>query len=120
MSARELLDTLDQELNRLPDRYRAPLVLCYLEGKKPEEAAHTLGCARSTLHERLQKGRALLQKRLEGRSLVAGTATFVPDPAIGRGDCRVESGDALALAQLPVQLAEMRRRMLRSLDHAQA
>ncbi len=65
---------------------------------------------------------ALLQRRLGDAPLVEGRddLTILPDPTLGRGDCRVESGDSLALAQLPVQLAEMRRRMLRSLGHAPA
>ena len=64
----------------------------------------------------------LLRKRLDGKPLEGGhqALKFAADPSLGRGDCRVESNDALALSQLPVQLAEMRRRMLRSLGHAQA
>lgn len=64
---------------------------------------------------------ALLQSRFGDRPLTEGqeNLTIVPDPALGRGDCRVETGDAVALAQLPVQLEEARRRMLRSLGHAQ-
>ena len=65
---------------------------------------------------------ALLRKRLDGKPLEAGHQglKFAADPALGRGDCLVESTDTLALSQLPLQLAEMRRRMLRSLGHAQA
>src|SRR5262249_2378305 len=43
LSWRDLWPVLDEEMNRLPDKYRAPLVLCFLEGKTNEEAAEELG-----------------------------------------------------------------------------
>src|SRR5262249_47625837 len=43
VSWREVRDVLDGELGGLPERYRAPLVLCYLEGKTQDEAAKLLG-----------------------------------------------------------------------------
>jgi RNA polymerase sigma factor (sigma-70 family) len=66
---RELVAVLDEELARLPDKYRAPLVLCYLEGKTQEAAARQLGWALSTLHDRLERGRERLRVRLEGRGV---------------------------------------------------
>ncbi len=74
MSARELLDTLDQELNRLPEKYRAPLVLCYLEGIAREEAARQLGCPLGTLKGRLERGKELLRLALERRGLSLSVA----------------------------------------------
>lgn len=56
---------LDAALARLPDEFRQPLTLCYLEGKSGEEAAAELGCSRSTLTRRLTEGRELLRTRLE-------------------------------------------------------
>jgi RNA polymerase sigma factor (sigma-70 family) len=74
VSARELLDTLDHELNRLPEKYRAPLVLCYLEGIAREEAARQLGCPLGTLKGRLERGKELLRLALERRGLSLSVA----------------------------------------------
>jgi RNA polymerase sigma factor (sigma-70 family) len=75
----ELRPLLDQELARLPDRYRAPVVLCDLEGKTRKEAALQLGWPEGTLHSRLSRGRAMLARRLtrRGLGLSAGAAAVV-------------------------------------------
>jgi RNA polymerase sigma factor (sigma-70 family) len=46
---RELREVLHQELSRLPEKNRLPLILCYLEGKTQEEAARQLGWTAATL-----------------------------------------------------------------------
>jgi RNA polymerase sigma factor (sigma-70 family) len=66
---REVRQVLHEELSGLPERYRAPLVLCYLESATQEAAAARLGLAKSTLRERLERGRALLRTRLTRRGL---------------------------------------------------
>jgi RNA polymerase sigma factor (sigma-70 family) len=60
----ELRSTLCEELDRLPEKYRAPLVLCYLERQDRAEAARLLGWTLGAVKIRLERGRALLRKRL--------------------------------------------------------
>jgi RNA polymerase sigma factor (sigma-70 family) len=66
---RDLLPMLDQELNRLPDKYRIAIVLCDLEGKTRTEAARQLGVPEGTLAARVARGRRLLAKRLARHGL---------------------------------------------------
>ena len=81
ISVRDLQNVLDEELGRLAGKYRAPLILCCLEGKSRDEAARFLGLPLSTLISRLEKGRELLRRRLAGRGIplslaVAGVTLF--------------------------------------------
>ena len=68
-AVRELCAALDEELNRLPERYREPLLLCYLEGSTSDQAARQLGWSQRTLERRLAQGRELLRARLTRRGL---------------------------------------------------
>jgi RNA polymerase sigma factor (sigma-70 family) len=66
---REAVDILHEELNRLPDKFRLPLLLCYLEGLSRDEAAARLGRSASTVKGRLESGRKLLRARLTRRGI---------------------------------------------------
>src|SRR5262249_11923325 len=74
MTWRELRQVFQQELNGLPEKLRAPVLLCCLEGKTRDEAARQLGCTPGTLKGRLERGRALLRRRLARRGLAPGAA----------------------------------------------
>ena len=78
---REACQALDEELQRLPERLRSPLLLCYLSGLTRDEAAQQLGWSLGTLKRRLEEGRKALRIRLERRGIAAvGLALTVLTP----------------------------------------
>src|SRR5262245_38323589 len=83
---RDLGPVLDQELSKLPEKYRAAVGLCYLEGCTYEEAAQRLGCPRGTVSIWLTRARELLRTRLARRGVVlsvAGLAALLGRQAAG-------------------------------------
>jgi len=80
---------LDQELNRLPEKYQAPLVLCDLEAGTRKEVARQLGIAEGTLSSRLAQARKLLAARLVRRGVTLGTGTLATALTEGALSARV-------------------------------
>jgi RNA polymerase sigma factor (sigma-70 family) len=72
----DLRRLVDEEVNRLPAKYRAPFVLCYLEGRTNEEAARVLGCPKGTVLSRLAWARQRLRGRLTRRGVMVSAALF--------------------------------------------
>jgi hypothetical protein len=74
LSVREAQAILDEELDRLPQKLRAPLVLCCLEGRTRDEAARQLGWSSKLVKSRLEQGRERLRSRLCRRGLTLPAA----------------------------------------------
>ncbi len=77
----DLRRVLDDELLRLPEKYRAPVVLCDLQGRTHQEAATELGWPSGSISRRLRRARALLRRRLVHRGVFLATGLV----AIGLG-----------------------------------
>jgi RNA polymerase sigma factor (sigma-70 family) len=110
---REVQSVIHAELAALSDHYRAPLVLCFLEGKTQDEAAKQLGVSKTTLKKRLERGRSLLRGRLVRRGLgwaavLAASAWPAATPAACLPpllvSATVKAGIALAGGQVTVGL----------------
>jgi len=76
--ANEIRALVDEELQRLPQRYRAPLILCDLEGQTHEQAAALIRCPVGTVKSRLSRGRQRLRDGLARRGLATTALTDAP------------------------------------------
>jgi RNA polymerase sigma factor (sigma-70 family) len=102
--AHELRTVLDEEVGRLPEKYRLPVVLCYLEGLTNEEAARRLACPHGTILSRLARAREQLRGRLLRRGF--GFPAAVVAVALGQASVRAVPGavlDKLLSARLVLQ-----------------
>jgi len=85
----ELRSVIDEEVAALPERFRMPVILCYLEGLRHDEIAQRLGCPLGTVESRLSRAREQLRARLTRRGLAPTASAFalvlappqVPGPA---------------------------------------
>jgi RNA polymerase sigma factor (sigma-70 family) len=113
----ELAAALDEEVNRLPARYRRPVVLHYLEGRTYEEVAHQFRCSRGTVATRLARARQLLRRRLIRRGValpavgIAGALTeqaraAVVSPGSVRGVIEAVRGTAGGLREPALAVTE--------------
>src|SRR5262249_11405186 len=80
VSEPDMRPLLDQEINKLPDKYRVAIVLCYLEGRPRKEVARQLGVPDGTLSGRLTTARRMLARRLARHGLAMTTAAAVLTP----------------------------------------
>jgi RNA polymerase sigma factor (sigma-70 family) len=101
VSWKELRSLLDEELTRLPEKLRAPLVLCYLEGLTQDEAAEQLGCSKITCRRYLERARALLGSRLARRGVTLSAALF----ALVLSECAASAAVPPALAESTTEAA---------------
>jgi RNA polymerase sigma factor (sigma-70 family) len=121
----ELGPILHEEIDRLPSRYRIPIVLCDLKGRTHEEAARHLGCPVGTVKSRIARGRERLRGRLIRRGLAPAAGAFatvflaeeVP-AALVESTSRAAVASALAAGVVPASVVEMARGALRAMRHS--
>jgi hypothetical protein len=103
----ELPPTLHEQINHLPDKYRKPIVLCYLQGKTNEEAARQLAWPVGTVKGRLARARELLRRRLARLGLTAALpqipATATVPTALA--EATLKGGMSVAAGQKTVDTA---------------
>jgi RNA polymerase sigma factor (sigma-70 family) len=92
----DLGGVLHEELGRLPEKYRAAVVLCCLEGLTVDQAARRLGWPLGTVQSRLARGRQRLRERLTGRGLAPSAGALAA--ALAAEEARAEVPIALAEA----------------------
>jgi RNA polymerase sigma factor (sigma-70 family) len=99
--ASDIQPLLDDELSRLPDKYRAVIVLCDLEGLPRKEVARKLGLPEGTVGSRLARARSMLAKRLARRGLAVSGGLL----AAVLSEQAASAGVPIAVASSTIQAA---------------
>jgi RNA polymerase sigma factor (sigma-70 family) len=123
-----MLFLLNHELDRMPDRYRVPLILHHMQGLTEAEAASRVGVPVGTLSGRLTRGRQMLRERVAARSGAGGQLAAISLEAIGslfseqlrsgdvprtfestvaRSAALLAAGQSAAQAQIPARVARL-------------
>jgi RNA polymerase sigma factor (sigma-70 family) len=123
----DVRSTLDEEINRLPERYRTAFVMSYVEGKTNEETARLLGVPTGTILSRLARARGQLRTRLARRGLALSSgiltaalagqapAANIPSPLVGsimKAVLHGTSNRAVAAGAVSAQAAALTQRVL--------
>jgi RNA polymerase sigma factor (sigma-70 family) len=125
----ELHAALHEELGRLPEKYRAPLVLCYIEGLPHESVARQLGWPIGTVRVRIARGRDLMGARLIRRgltpaavllalSLLPKTEAAVPARLVDatvRAAARVAAGEKEPRGDVPARVVDLERKVRKAM-----
>ena len=96
---------LHEEVDRLPEKYREAIVLCYLEGLTTEAAARRLACAQGTIMSRLSRGRERLRQRLTRRGLAPAVGLLTAGLSADGAKAAVPAALAHSLVQAAMQMA---------------
>jgi RNA polymerase sigma factor (sigma-70 family) len=99
---RDLRPVLDEEINRLPPKFRAPFVLCHVEGQTNEQAARQLGCPVGTVLSRLSRARGRLRARLGRRGLALPGALLAATLAEALARAAVSSSMVKTIAKAAI------------------
>jgi RNA polymerase sigma factor (sigma-70 family) len=105
----ELRPVLHDEVNRLPEKYRLPVILSYLEGKSNEEVARVLDWPVGTVKGRLSRARELLRSRLTRRGMALSAAFLCT--ALSRGELFAETVPASLIDHTLHAAMQTRRKM---------
>ena len=101
----ELGPALHAEIDRLPEKYRSPIVLCYLQGRTIDEASRQLGWPVGTVGGRLARARDRLRDRLVQQGLVAPTLLIASPPPNTASVAAVPRALAVSTCAAALQLA---------------